>query len=215
MSWLARSLGNSLRLDGDGDLNGGGDDDDEDNDVVWYNQSSGDPSPSSPIKFNPQFQRQHQEHDRRFEPERNHDDDEEEEAQTRGVKEDLSEIKQVLTRQFWGVASFLAPPPSEPSTPSRFLRQLDHNLNRSEPLDQPDPAPEMSREEEEEKVEECVVGITEEVLAFARNIAMHPETWLDFPLDEEDDLDGMYVCIGFSCSLSTICDFGILFLEML
>ncbi|KAB2627695.1 hypothetical protein D8674_032490 [Pyrus ussuriensis x Pyrus communis] len=24
--------------------------------------------------------------------------------------------------------------------------------------------------------------------AFTRNIAMHPETWLDFPLDEEEDL---------------------------
>jgi len=40
------------------------------------------------------------------------------------------------------------------------------------------------------------VGITDEVLAFARNIAMHPETWLDFPLDEEEDLDGM--CVSFS-----------------
>ncbi|KAM1788116.1 hypothetical protein ACFX11_038443 [Malus domestica] len=35
---------------------------------------------------------------------------------------------------------------------------------------------------------DCAVGITEEVLAFARNIAMHLETWLDFPLDEEEDL---------------------------
>lgn len=35
------------------------------------------------------------------------------------------------------------------------------------------------------------VGITEEVLTFARNISMHPETWLDFPLfNDEDDLDG-------------------------
>ncbi|EPS59087.1 hypothetical protein M569_15725, partial [Genlisea aurea] len=32
-------------------------------------------------------------------------------------------------------------------------------------------------------------GITEEVLAFARNIAHHPETWLDFPLLEEDEID--------------------------
>lgn len=34
-------------------------------------------------------------------------------------------------------------------------------------------------------------GITEEVLTFARNISMHPETWLDFPLffDDEDDDD--------------------------
>lgn len=35
------------------------------------------------------------------------------------------------------------------------------------------------------------VGVTEEVLAFARNISMHPETWLDFPLftDDEDSDD--------------------------
>ena len=36
------------------------------------------------------------------------------------------------------------------------------------------------------------VGVTEEVLAFAINIAHQPETWLDFPLEEEDDdIDGM------------------------
>ncbi|KAH7438606.1 hypothetical protein KP509_04G022600 [Ceratopteris richardii] len=33
------------------------------------------------------------------------------------------------------------------------------------------------------------VGVTEEVLTFARNISMHPETWLDFPLFTEDDED--------------------------
>uniref|UniRef100_A0A7N2RBE5 Uncharacterized protein n=1 Tax=Quercus lobata TaxID=97700 RepID=A0A7N2RBE5_QUELO len=32
-------------------------------------------------------------------------------------------------------------------------------------------------------------GITDEVMAFARNIGMHPETWLDFPINEEEDLD--------------------------
>ncbi|KAF3958191.1 hypothetical protein CMV_016874 [Castanea mollissima] len=35
------------------------------------------------------------------------------------------------------------------------------------------------------------VGITDDVLAFARNIGMHPETWLDFPIDEKEDLDEM------------------------
>ena len=39
------------------------------------------------------------------------------------------------------------------------------------------------------------VRITDEVLAFARNIGMHLETWLDFPIDEEEDLDRM--CIFF------------------
>ncbi|KAJ4965323.1 hypothetical protein NE237_017172 [Protea cynaroides] len=33
------------------------------------------------------------------------------------------------------------------------------------------------------------VGVTDEVLTFARNIAMHPETWLDFPLADDEDAD--------------------------
>ena len=164
MSWLARSLANSLRLD-------------DENDVVSRPSSQlsfGDPSPSSPTK--PQ-----QPDDHGAEPES------EDEAQTRGVKEDLSELGQVLTRQLWGVASFLAPPPSD-LPQSAWDRQ-------PEPSDRPDPAPEMAweereGEEEEEEERESFVGVTDEVLAFARNIAMHPETWLDFPLDEEEDLDG-------------------------
>ena len=41
------------------------------------------------------------------------------------------------------------------------------------------------------------VGITNEVLAFARDIGMHPETWLDFPIDEEEDLDSNCVFFFF------------------
>ena len=37
------------------------------------------------------------------------------------------------------------------------------------------------------------VGITDEVLAFAKNIEMHLETWLDFPIDEKEDLNRMCV----------------------
>ena len=177
-SWLARSLANSLRLD-----DNNSDADDEDNDVVLKNEC-GEPSPSSSTE---PHQRQQQE--------KNHNNgiESEEEAQNRGVKEDLTEFKQVLTRQFWGVASFLAPPPSQPSTPSK---QSLPNWDRSQPSDQLDPVALKEEEEEEEEFdEECymedAVGITDEVLAFARNIAMHPETWLDFPLDEEEDLDGM------------------------
>ncbi|KAF3778800.1 hypothetical protein EJ110_NYTH31533 [Nymphaea thermarum] len=46
-------------------------------------------------------------------------------------------------------------------------------------------------EEEFEEVEDGLsappVGVTEEVLTFARNISMHPETWLDFPLFADDE----------------------------
>lgn len=57
------------------------------------------------------------------------------------------------------------------------------------------------RHEEEEEVEEDwdVIGITEEVLAFATNIARHPETWLDFPLlPDEDESDGPFSCNFFT-----------------
>ncbi|EOA13408.1 hypothetical protein CARUB_v10026447mg [Capsella rubella] len=32
-----------------------------------------------------------------------------------------------------------------------------------------------------------VIGVTEELVAFAKDLAMHPETWLDFPLSDEED----------------------------
>ena len=51
----------------------------------------------------------------------------------------------------------------------------------------------MENENEEEDQEFNAVGITDEVLAFARNIAHHPETWLDFPLDPDEDLDGNFI----------------------
>ena len=58
--------------------------------------------------------------------------------------------------------------------------------------------------ESESDLEERGFGgpkITDEVLAFARNIGMHPETWLDFPIDEEEDLDG--ICVFFFFSLDS------------
>ncbi|XP_062101695.1 uncharacterized protein LOC133807395 isoform X2 [Humulus lupulus] len=191
-SWLARSLANSLRLDEDDDTD---DDpnDDEYNDVV-LNDQCGEPSTSSPTEPDLlQFQRQHNGIESETEEEEG-EEEEEEDVQNRGVKEDLSEFKQALTRQFWGVASFLAPPPSQPSTPSN--RSLP-NWDRSEPSSRPDPVPVSAWKEEEDDDDEGeeelymedYLGITDEVLAFARNIAMHPETWLDFPLDEEEELD--------------------------
>ena len=57
-----------------------------------------------------------------------------------------------------------------------------------------------SEMESESDLEECGFGgirITDKVLAFARNIEMHPEMWLDFPIDEEEDLDHMCVFFFF------------------
>lgn len=204
MDWLARSLADSLQLeanDGDGE-NG------EEEGEEWRAES--DPPPRSPTGS-------HGSRDR----ERSGSQiggESAEEWQSRGVKEDLSELTQTLTRQLWEVANFLAPPPSQPSTPSHSdpavsecdqfgtpgcrsvcssegrepddeafrevrFREMDSRL---EPIESEG----EYRDEEEEFEEVELVGVTDEVLAFARNIAMHPETWLDFPLDPEEDLNG-------------------------
>uniref|UniRef100_A0A453HA04 BSD domain-containing protein n=1 Tax=Aegilops tauschii subsp. strangulata TaxID=200361 RepID=A0A453HA04_AEGTS len=57
------------------------------------------------------------------------------------------------------------------------------------------PELERARVMQEEEVEEewDVIGITDEVLTFATNIARHPETWLDFPLlPDEEESDGPF-----------------------
>ncbi|KAM3688499.1 hypothetical protein ACJW31_10G154800 [Castanea mollissima] len=184
MSWLARSLANSLRIDDDDD-DTDANDEDEENDVASEYPNDSDPSPSSTTKLS------HQDNNGGLESE---------EAQSRGVKEDLSELKLTLTRQLWGVASFLAPPPppssssqSQPSSPSAHsdLRRLrfDDRAEISKKMNADSFGSEMEPESDLEERGFGGVGITDEVLAFARNIGMHPETWLDFPIDEEEDLD--------------------------
>ncbi|GLT62947.1 hypothetical protein SLA2020_355480 [Shorea laevis] len=202
MSWLARSIADSL-LHNDEESESAGDND------IATNTSS------STLKD----EIQHQETGSPLlSPEQV--------EELRGVKEDLTELKQSLTRQLWGVATFLAPPPEH--LDRQFDDRLSSDLNRShqsdqsgeqeESVDSPgagirsdfvdiggklskmasDYFPFGSREngegneegnEEEENEEFSAVGITDEVLAFASNIARHPETWLDFPLDPDEDLD--------------------------
>ncbi|KAF8111038.1 hypothetical protein N665_0076s0043 [Sinapis alba] len=60
---------------------------------------------------------------------------------------------------------------------------------RNDPEEEEEEEEETDEEEEEEEID--AVALTDEVLAFARNIAMHPETWLDFPLDPDEDLDDL------------------------
>ncbi|KAK1555606.1 hypothetical protein Q3G72_028893 [Acer saccharum] len=173
MSWLARSIANSLRID-----------EDEENDVV-PNPTQPDLSPTGYHQISTKKEQQTQS-----------ELEEEDETQSRGVKEDLTELKQTLTRQFWGVASFLAPPSdsnsnldeSRPSYQSEEEDPVNSGIGVSE-MDTNNLPFRSEENEEEEEVELAAVGITDEVLAFATNIAHHPETWLDFPLDEEDDLD--------------------------
>ncbi|KAG8062468.1 hypothetical protein GUJ93_ZPchr0003g18220 [Zizania palustris] len=285
MSWLARSLDTSLHIPED---DPGADDD---------RYAAVAPSPSAHI------------------PPSLHS------GAAEGVKEDLTELSKTLTRQFWGVANFLAPPPDEtspsPSPPSaeaeygtaqtppeiagirndfaeiggrfksgisrisshkavfgfsriasnffahedeeeeglldavrdeeeveqrevvkfrreeavadrvsheaedyevrhdweegvrhvvedhkvryeseeRLRHEVDDGEVRHKEVDGHELEEENVRHDNEEEVEEewDVIGITEEVLAFATNIARHPETWLDFPLlPDDDESDGPF-----------------------
>ncbi|KAL9450200.1 hypothetical protein AB3S75_012017 [Citrus x aurantiifolia] len=202
MSWLARSIADSLHLDDD-------DDGAEENDVV-PDRSNLDTSPTNHYQIPPPKDDRTQSPPEQLE---------ENEFQSRGVKEDLTEFKQTLTRQFWGFASFLAPPPTTHDNQQGSSNNLDESgapdqSDEEHPLDSGIGVSEMSRmgsnyyplgseenegengngdygEEEEEEEGLSAVGITDEVLAFASNIAHHPETWLDFPLEEEDDLDDL------------------------
>ncbi|XP_022775081.1 uncharacterized protein LOC111317039 [Durio zibethinus] len=206
MSWLARSIANSLKLD----------EEEDDNDLTnaapnWKPESDPNPNLSSP----------------------SHSHSSSDPNTPRGVKEDLSELTKTLTSQFWGVASFLAPtpPPSSDQPPDhteeekslrppsneadefsdealiagirsdlseiggRFktgFSKLSNNIAVSEfgKIASNFLLFGSSEEESLEKYESGnVVGLTEEVVAFARDIAMHPRTWLDFPVPDESEFD--------------------------
>lgn len=223
------------------------------------------------------FRATDEEHNDDEDKEEEEDDDEEENIRHgRGMKEDLSVLTKSFTKQLWGVASFLAPPPAtitqntnpslrdspaplsdrnpDPSSEGNFqqLEPLDRMENSSSgspaenaqgltgirsdfaeiggsvktglsrissnkavhgisklastffPFRKESDGEEFEEEDfgafeeeeeesgalEEEESLKSAVGVTDEVLTFARNISMHPETWLDFPLFyDEDDPD--------------------------
>ncbi|XP_026388599.1 uncharacterized protein LOC113283525 isoform X1 [Papaver somniferum] len=218
-SWLARSLANSLRISGDEE------EEDEDNDDHLRNTE--------------------------LQSERNNNSNyyvEEEAVESssgRGVKEDLEDLTNTLTRQLRGVASFLAPPPATPICQQQQQQRQDESsvaessnsgwnlwdsktdktsdqesydssrvngisggggdlyenieisdfsidkaIDELPRVDSPRVQHPGGSEESEDKYPiGGAIGVTDEVLMFARNIAMHPETWLDFPLVDDEEFD--------------------------
>ncbi|MCD9639175.1 hypothetical protein HAX54_023551 [Datura stramonium] len=206
MSWLARSIANTLRLDDD-------DDDQDEEEVFKHNFQNGDvtraanSSSASQSHAVDEDASTYEEID--LEERSNNDNDyhsDDDNNQNRGVKEDLSELKETLTRQLWGVASLLAPPPPPP--PPLPPRKSDLLGSDGDRIVQPELIAGSEEEEAEcvggrggyfensdyQDIEGDVVGVTEEVLAFATNIAHHPETWLDFPLADEEEFDDFELC---------------------
>uniref|UniRef100_A0ACD5W106 Uncharacterized protein n=1 Tax=Avena sativa TaxID=4498 RepID=A0ACD5W106_AVESA len=184
MSWLARSIAATLS-------SAPSDDDDDDH----SGSNSGDKSPDHAADADVE-------------------EDEQPDTPSRGVKGDISELTESLTRRFWGVATFLAPPPAEADAAETAAEAEDGAQSprvagiRSDlaeiggrvrsgisMLSNANAVAEISKiassflpfvpeEEEEDEVE--AVGVTEEVVVFVRHISTHPETWRDFPLFVDD-----------------------------
>ncbi|KAL3505103.1 hypothetical protein ACH5RR_034944 [Cinchona calisaya] len=212
MSWLARSIANSLRLD-DADADEYNDQNDikiVDDDVIKKklpHQNGAVSAENCTLKFlHPaeSLDLEEVDLDDRVGDKNNchalqENGDNQNKNQGRGVKEDLSEFTETLTRQLWGVASFLAPPRQRSfnwlESEDRRRNEIEQEFNEMEQFGQFREFPQnflemgMPEEVEEEDVLADVVGITEEALDFAENTAHHPETWLNFPLSEEEEFD--------------------------
>ncbi|PSS36015.1 SWI/SNF complex subunit like [Actinidia chinensis var. chinensis] len=180
MSWLTRSIASSLRIS---------DDDDDD-------QPNPNPNP------NPNDDDHHHQSDPPSSSPPEH-----------GVIDDLSDLTKTLTRQLW---TFLAPPPqpqisdsipreaseSDPEASDaaiagirtdiaeiggKFRSGISMLSNKAAVWEFTKIASNFLQFGAEE--EGGAVGVTDEVVAFARDVAMHPETWMDFPLPEGGDDD--------------------------
>ncbi|KAL2467196.1 BSD domain-containing protein [Abeliophyllum distichum] len=196
MSWLARSIATSLHLDEDDDANAIAQ---NDRALLTHPEDGERPEDQYPENINSKVEEEGYLEDRSLSV---NDDDNRDNLH--GLKEDLSEFKETFTRQLWSVASFLAPPPPPPlpgqksdllySEPKSERVGLDNEEEEEGELGEygeGEPGhfgkySNLSQSEDYYTLENAV-GITEEVLAFARNIAHHPETWLDFPLSEEEE----------------------------
>jgi hypothetical protein len=140
------------------------------------------------------------------------DPDKQPDTPSRGVKGDISELTETLTRRFWGVPSFLAPPPTEAKDEEEETSTADEDRVQSpwiagirsdlaeigggvragiSMLSNANAVAEFSKiassflpfgPGEDEDREGEPVGVTDNVVMFVKNNSKHPETWLDFPL---------------------------------
>ncbi|CAO2146992.1 unnamed protein product, partial [Urochloa humidicola] len=114
----------------------------------------------------------------------------------RGVREDLSELTGALANRFQGLASFLAPAaapgggaprgPDPAEIAGRFRAGLARLPGRQAVADLARIASSLLPPEGDAGWAEDAVGVTEEVVAFARDAALRHELWLDFPLLPDD-----------------------------
>ncbi|KAI4388653.1 hypothetical protein MLD38_000963 [Melastoma candidum] len=96
-SWLPRSIANSLRLD---------------DEPLGQQDQYEDDGPRPDFDGDDRSEAAVPDHSSTSDRDGEDTLESSEEAYARGVKDDLEELKQSLTRQLWGVANLIAPPPS-------------------------------------------------------------------------------------------------------
>ncbi|KAD5960947.1 hypothetical protein R6Q59_013954 [Mikania micrantha] len=186
MSWFARSICNIFKPDNNDDV-----EEEEDDDNKHYVVSK------NTIIFT----------DKKHEQQVS--DDNSRQYRGIGVKDDLSEITKTLSRQFRGVASLIScnerSDSSEPEAISGVRRdfaeigerfrsgilKVSNDIDVSAITKLASDFLQMDSEDDNEDSSDGygdgAVGVSDDVVAFAGDIAMHPETWLDFPLPENED----------------------------
>lgn len=140
------------------------------------------------------------------------EDDDDPNQNPRSPSVNNSDISAVISRQFRGVAAFLAPPPSFPdsagvsavSPPTSPLVGIKNDLveiggsfkSKLSLISSNKAVTEISRfatnllqfgNEEDEIVHGEGLGLTEEVLNFVQDISERPELWTEFPLSLGND----------------------------
>ncbi|KAF3319761.1 hypothetical protein FCM35_KLT22425 [Carex littledalei] len=134
------------------------------------------------------------------EPNTESESESESDNSNRTVQEDLSDLTQTLSRQFWGVASLLSTQNANPGSSTsddhaeiagspridgikndfaeignQFKSSISLFSNAKVVTEVSKMATSLLQFGSEEE------DIDEEVVVFVKNLSMHPKTWLDFP----------------------------------
>ncbi|GKF22770.1 hypothetical protein Tco_0075092, partial [Tanacetum coccineum] len=127
-----------------------------------------------------------------------------------GVQQDLSDLTQTLTHHFHGITSFISPGPSDPVSGIRrdfaeiggkfrsSVSKLSNNIHVPDitklasdllHLDSDDDVTSDDDDDDVTSDDDDVTsdGVTDDVVAFVKDVVMHPQTWLKFPLPQDEN----------------------------
>ncbi|GJW13958.1 BSD-like protein [Tanacetum coccineum] len=120
-----------------------------------------------------------------------------------GVQQDLSDLTQTLTHHFHGITSFISPGPSDPVSGIRrdfaeiggkfrsSVSKLSNNIHVPDITKLASDLLHLDSDDDVTTDDDDVTsdGVTDEVVAFVKDVVMHPQTWLKFPLPQDENED--------------------------